>query len=465
MASSYLPPRSSDAIRATSSGRAVVAALAASLLVAACGGGAGGRDPFGTASAGESRAPSGAASTNVPAGASESAPPGPGGPSPTAATNPGSGGPGASRSDAPASGRFDPAAVTVGLEAVAAIPGAPLAVTGPADGTGRVFVTERGGRVWIVRDGQRSETTFLDIATRIVAGGEQGLLGFAFHPAFPEDPRFFIYYTDKERDQVVVERRVDPADPDRADVDYERELLRMDDFAANHNGGGLVFGPDGYLYIGTGDGGGANDPQGTGQRLDTLLGKLLRIDVDEADGQPYGIPPGNPFVDQEGALPEIWHTGLRNPWRFSFDRENGDLWIGDVGQVGWEEIDVARGGTGGLNFGWSVTEGRHCFRSEDCSADGMTPPVTEYGRDLGCSVTGGVVYRGAEYPALRGAYLFADFCTGNVWAIDAAADQVPEPTVVGETGRSISSFGEGEDGEVYVTDLGGELLRLVATSR
>jgi glucose/arabinose dehydrogenase len=355
--------------------------------------------------------------------------------------------------------------VTVELEPVAAIPGAPLAVAAPSDGTGRLFVTERGGRVWIVQDGQRSETTFLDIANRIVAGGEQGLLGFAFHPAFPEDPRFFIYYTDKERDQVVAERRVDPADPDRADPGYERELLRMDDFAANHNGGGLGFGPDGYLYIATGDGGGAGDPQGTGQRLDTHLAKILRIDVGApADGAAYGIPDDNPFVDEDGALPEIWHTGLRNPWRFSFDRETGDLWIGDVGQGAWEEIDVARGGAGGVNFGWSVTEGRHCFRSDDCSAEGMTPPVTEYGHDLGCSVTGGVVYRGAEFPDLRGAYLFADYCTGVMWAIDATADQVPEPTVVLETGRSISSFGEDENGEVYVTDLGGELLRVVGTS-
>ena len=444
-------------------------ALVGALLLAACGGGSSDRDPFGTATAGTPAAaspggsPGGSPGTPTNASGAPDGLPGSVTPSPTSA---GSEAPAPSGSAAPATGAFDPGRVTIELETVTEIPGAPLAVAAPPDGSGRLFVAERGGRVWIVRDGERSASTFLDVANRIISGGEQGLLGFAFHPAFPEDPRFFIYYTSTDRDQVVAERRVDPADPDRADPAYEREVLRMDDFAANHNGGALGFGPDGYLYIATGDGGGAGDPQGTGQRLDTPLAKILRIDVDDApDGQAYGIPADNPFRDEAGARPEIWHTGLRNPWRFSFDRETGDLWIGDVGQVGWEEIDVARRGAGGLNFGWSVTEGRHCFRSADCSADGMTPPVTEYGRDLGCSVTGGVVYRGTAFPALRGAYLFADYCTGTMWAIGASADHVPQPAIVAETGRSISSFGEDEDGEVYVTDLGGELLRLVATER
>ena len=361
---------------------------------------------------------------------------------------------------------FDPARVSVTLEPYLEIPGAPLAVTAPADGSGRMFVTERGGRVWVVRDRQLADQPFLDVASRVTAGGEQGLLGFALHPRFPDDPRFFIYYTDTERDQVVAERRLDPSDPERADPDYERELLRMDDFAGNHNGGGLAFDRDGLLYIATGDGGGAGDPQATGQRLDTHLGKLLRIGVDgQSDGRPYTIPESNPFIGRDDARPEILHLGLRNPWRFSFDRETGDLWIGDVGQGQWEEIDVARDGEVGLNYGWSVVEGNHCFRDDGCSTEGLMPPVTEYSHDFGCSVTGGVVYRGSEWPGLRGAYLFADYCSGTLWAIDARSDVVEAPVVVAETGRSISSFGEDEAGELYVTDLDGALLRVVAPER
>jgi glucose/arabinose dehydrogenase len=387
----------------------------------------------------------------------------------TAPSAPGSpDGPSATPAGSPAtpSGPFDPAAVAVSVEPVVDIPGAPLAIAVPDDGSGRLFVAERGGRVWIVRDGRRIEGTFLDIATRVTAGGEQGLLGLAFHPSYPDDPRFYVYYTNRDRDHVVAERRVDPSDPDRADPDHEREILRMDDFAANHNGGALVFGPDGHLYVATGDGGGAGDPQGTGQRLDTLLGKILRIDVGEIDADaPYRVPADNPFVGRSEARPEIWHLGLRNPWRFSFDHGTGDLWIGDVGQNAWEEIDVARDGVGGLNFGWSVTEGRHCFRDEGCSTEGLTPPVTEYSHDLGCSVTGGVVYRGSAWPELVGAYLFADYCSGRLWAIDGASESVDEPVVVAETGRSIAGFGEDAAREVYLADLSGSLLRLVAPAR
>jgi glucose/arabinose dehydrogenase len=241
----------------------------------------------------------------------------------------------------------------------------------------------------------------------------------------------------------------------------------MDDFASNHNGGALVFGPDRYLYISTGDGGGGGDPRGNGQKLDTLLGKILRIDVDgSGDSRPYGIPADNPFLDRAGAQPEIWVTGLRNPWRISFDRATGDLWIGDVGQGAYEEIDVVRAGSGGgQNFGWNMTEGFHCYPSgEPCAPDGLTPPVTEYDHGFGCSVTGGFVYRGA-YPALVGGYLFADYCSGNVWLIDAAAEEVRDPRLVLESGRSISSFGEDQSGELYATDLGaGELLRVVGVA-
>jgi glucose/arabinose dehydrogenase len=368
----------------------------------------------------------------------------------------------------PGPSRFDPARVAVDVEAGTAIPGNPLAAVPPGDGTGRLFVVDKGGSVWIVADGKRADMPFLDISAKVSGGSEQGLLGFAFHPGYPGNPRFYTDYTNTNGDTVVSEWRVSTSDPGRADPRSERILLTVDQPYPNHNGGDVVFGPDGYLYITLGDGGSAGDPQGNGQRLDTLLAKILRIDVDHpSGGRPYGIPSDNPFQGQAAARPEIYVTGLRNPWRISFDRATRDLWIGDVGQNAYEEIDVVRAGSGGgQNFGWNRLEGFHCFPSGDsCPTDGLTPPVTEYPHPEGCSVTGGVVYRGTAFPALVGAYLFSDYCSGTIWAIDALADETRTPTVVGVSHKSISSFGEDEAGEVYVTDLGGQLLRIVARPR
>src|SRR3954451_8909604 len=240
----------------------------------------------------------------------------------------------------------------------------------------------------------------------------------------------------------------------------------MDDPYPNHNGGSLGFGPDGYLYVGTGDGGAGGDPLGSGRSLDTFLAKILRLDVSPAatsDG-PYDIPSDNPFVARDAAKPEIFATGLRNPWRFRFDRDTGDLWIGDVGQNAWEEIDVARAGKAGLDFGWNRMEGFHCYQPADgCEQSGLTLPVTEYGHDRGCSVTGGTVYRADGVPALQGRYVFSDYCSGTFWTIPTTGDDPRDPQVALESGRSISAITEGSDGELYATDLGGSLLRVVSS--
>jgi glucose/arabinose dehydrogenase len=381
--------------------------------------------------------------------------------------------PGASAGSATASppapaGSFDPAAVALSLEPVVDGLTSPLAVTHAGDGSGRLFVAEQDGAIRIVRDGALVDRPFLDISDRISSGGERGLLGLAFHPNFPTDPRVFVNYTDPDGDTRVVSFAPDPSDPDRADLSSEIRLLFVDQPFANHNGGALAFGPDGYLYIATGDGGSGGDPQGNGQSLGTLLGKILRIDVDKTEGdRHYAIPADNPFAGQAGAQPEIFVYGMRNPWRMSFDRATGDMWIGDVGQGEWEEIDVVRSGTSGQNFGWNRMEGAHCFRpAEGCEESSLVPPVTEYGRDLGSTVIGGGVYRGTAQPGLVGGYVFADFGSGNVFLIDSAGDGPTEPVVALESGATISSFGEGEDSELYATDLqSGELLHLVATAR
>ncbi len=360
---------------------------------------------------------------------------------------------------------FDPSSFDVGLEEVASGFEDPLYVTTAGDGSERLFVVEQAGTIRIVEAGEVIETPFLDITERVGSdGSEQGLLGLAFAPNYAESGFFYIDYTDVDGN-TVVSRFTVTDDPNVADVDSESVVLQQDQPFANHNGGGVVFGPDGYLYIGLGDGGSGGDPNGNAQNLATWLGKILRIDVDPENveaGEPFAIPEDNPFVGQQDAMPEIWAFGLRNPWRFSFDRETGDLWIGDVGQGDIEEIDLLPANQAATNLGWNVLEGTSCFNTPDCDASAYTAPVLEYTHDEGgCSVTGGYVYRGEAMPDLRGAYIFADFCTGYLWGGGQDADgswTMSEPI---ETELSISSFGEDAAGELYLTDLsGGAVYRL-----
>jgi len=357
--------------------------------------------------------------------------------------------------------------VAVTLEPFASIVGGPLGIAAPDDGSGRLFVVGQDGRIWVVdaRGGVAAEP-MVDLRDRVISGGEQGLLGLALHPGFPNDPRAYVNYTNRDGDSVIASLTLGPGNANRFDAGNLQQILFVDQPYANHNGGDLLFGPDGYLYAFFGDGGSGGDPHDNGQNREALLGKVLRLDIDHpAGGVPYSAPPGNPFLGTVGR-DEVWLMGVRNPWRNSFDRVTGDLWIGDVGQGAWEEIDVARAGVGGLNFGWNRMEGNHCFPpGGECSTGGLTPPVTEYGHDLGCTVVGGYVYRGVKYPALAGAYLFADYCTGRIFAIDPTTDAFREPVEVGSTGNGISSFGEDASGELYVTQLNGEVSRVVAASR
>jgi glucose/arabinose dehydrogenase len=363
----------------------------------------------------------------------------------------------------PAPPRLRSGPVRLGLELVTGTFTLPTAVTNAGDGSDRLFVVERGGRIWIVnRDRTVLPTPFLDIGSRVVSSGEQGLLGLAFHPQYAETGRFFVAYT-RQADgaDVIAEYRVSSA-PDTADLASERILLAIPDPAANHNGGALAFGPDGYLYIALGDGGGQNDQFGNAQNVNRLLGKLLRVDVDgtPAAGLAYAIPADNPFANGGGA-PEIWAIGMRNPWRITFDRAWQDLYIGDVGGGNWEEIDrQPPDAAGGLNYGWPVMEGRHCLAGS-CTIEGYVQPIAEYSHDLGCSVIGGYVYRGEVHPELQGVYIFGDWCSGRIFTLDVDGETIAVRNVL-ESSLQVSSFGEDEAGEVYVVDYaGGGLYRVV----
>lgn len=340
----------------------------------------------------------------------------------------------------------------------------PLLLTSPP-GDQRLFIVEKGGRIRIVANGELLEQPFLDIAGSVSGGSEQGLLGLAFSPSYASDGRFYINYTDSEGDTRVSGWSVS-TNPNLADAASERILLTVEQPFSNHNGGHLAFGPDGYLYIGMGDGGSGGDPQGNGQDGSDLLGSLLRLDVSGTEG--YAIPADNPFAGSADEVrDELWDLGLRNPWRFSFDRVTGDLYIADVGQSAREEINVvtaAAGGGRGVNYGWNVMEGTQCFLADDCDRGGFTLPVLDYGRGDGCSVTGGFVYRGSAIPELQGVYFYSDYCQGWVrsfrLANGVAADQRQWPTLA--PGGSVPSFGEDANGELYVIDASGSVYRIVA---
>jgi glucose/arabinose dehydrogenase len=330
----------------------------------------------------------------------------------------------------------------------------PVFVAAPP-GDNRLFVVEQGGLIQLLRDEQRLGA-FLDLTALVSTGGERGLLGLAFHPGYPADPRLYVNYTDRRGDTVVAEYRVS-ADPDRADPASGRVLLTVAQPYRNHNGGMIAFGPDGYLYIGMGDGGDASDPDRTGQDPASLLGAILRISV---DGDPYSVP-SNPWAGDGGAA-EVWAKGLRNPWRFSFD---GDLlYIGDVGQDGWEEIDIAHVDSWRLNFGWSAMEGTRCFREPGCDQTGLEIPVLEYPHEDGnCSVTGGYVYRGSALPELDGSYFYGDYCSGMIASfrrdLEGLFDLRDWTATLGAR-RGLTSFGIDGSGELLLVTAGGELYRL-----
>ncbi len=348
-------------------------------------------------------------------------------------------------------------AAQVTLETVATGLSQPVFLTSaPGDTSGRLFVVEKTGRIRILRGATVASEPFLDLGSQVSSGSEQGLLGLAFHPRYGETRRFVVNYTDRQGDTHVVEYTVPAATPDRADPASARELLLLPQPYGNHNGGDVRFGPDGKLYVGTGDGGSGNDPHGNGQSRTSLLGKMLRIDVDAA-----GKPPA-----------EIVAIGLRNPWRYAFDARTRDLYIGDVGQNKYEEIHVvALDELPGKNFGWNVMEGQHCLRGTSCDRSGKTMPVVEYDHGAGCSVTGGAVYRGKALPVLDGIYFYADYCTALVrgfrWRDGAVVDHWDWKPVLDPRSRlaQITSFGEDAAGELYLLSQGGTIYKIAPAQR
>lgn len=339
----------------------------------------------------------------------------------------------------------------------------PVYVTHAGDGSGRIFVVEKQGTIRIIQDGKVLPTPFLDITPVVRStGNEQGFLSFAFHPKYKENGYLFVSYSDLQGDTAIARYQVSTADPNVADPASAKQILWSDQPYSNHNGGLIKFGPDGYLYVGMGDGGSAGDPLNAGQDRQTLLGKILRIDID--NGDPYAIPTDNPYANGRDGKPEIWTYGWRNPWRFSFDRATGDMYIGDVGQNAIEEISFQPAGKSGLNFGWKVMEGTACFSPRaNCDKNGLIMPIAEYSHRFGNSVTGGYVYRGTAFPEMVGTYFYADFGSSRLWALQQTSPGVFETVELSRLNIGVSSFGEDEAGELYVTDyFDGGVYRLVA---
>jgi hypothetical protein len=351
--------------------------------------------------------------------------------------------------------------VTVGLREVVAGLNFPLYLTSPP-GDDRLFILQKGGVIRLLKGGTLLETPFLDLTDRVGStGGEHGLLGLAFPPDYASSGRFIVHYTDVSGDTRVSLFRAS-GDPDRADPASESVVLAVPQPGPDHKGGQILFGPDGLLYIGLGDG--DDDHQERGQSLGDLLGSILRIDV--SSGASYTVPPDNPFVGTTGARPEVWSYGFRNPWRFSFDRATGDLYIGDVGERHWEEVNHASAADGagrGANYGWSRMEGRHCFRVSECDQSGLTLPALEYDHSNGCSVIGGYVYRGAAIPALQGTYFYADYCRGWVRSFrmegGVAVDETDWAAL--RPGGQVTSLGEDAAGELYLLTEQGRVFKIV----
>jgi glucose/arabinose dehydrogenase len=345
----------------------------------------------------------------------------------------------------------------------------PIFATNAGDGTNRVYVVEKAGLIKVLSSSGGYLGTMLDIRDRTSRGSEQGLLGLAFHPNYAANHRYFVDYTDRSGDTVIAEYRTSA---NGLTTTSGRRLIVIGQPYANHNGGMLAFGADGYLYIGMGDGGSGGDPGNRAQRTDTLLGKILRMDVDHRTStRPYAFPATNPYVGKDG-LDLIFAKGLRNPWRFSFDRETHALWIGDVGQARYEEIDrqlnTDAGPGPGANYGWRQWEGRHCYKpSSGCSAIGKTMPLVEYAHATAgvdnCAVIGGYVYRGSAYPAMAGSYVYADICSHRIWAVDAEAAAPATGTLVGTAPGAPASFGETESGELFVVTINGTVYRVSAS--
>ena len=359
------------------------------------------------------------------------------------------------------------AQLTLGFEPVASGLSSPLGLVNAGDGSGRLFILEQTGRIKIYDGTQVLATPFLDVSALVSCCGERGLLGLAFHPDYRTNGFFYVHYTNTAGNTTLARYHVS-SNPNVADGTSAQILLNVTQPFANHNGGQLAFGPDRFLYMGLGDGGDAGDPGNRAQNLSLLLGKILRIDVD--GGSPYAIPATNPFRNTTGAMPEIWAYGLRNPWRFSFDRLTGDLFIADVGQSAREEVNFQPAASlGGENYGWRRMEGTACFNPSTACNDGtLTLPILEYDHSLGCSITGGYRYRGRRFPQYASRFFYGDFCSGRIWAA-MQSGQTWSSTQLMDTALSITSFGEDESGEIYVVHYGsgsdGTVQRLVETSQ